>query len=111
MKPYIIRHKDFLSYFSRLTPKEQQQVVPSLNRNHLNTISEVCKKFLKCQLTRDPKVIKKLKRSGEEINSISLKSVPLYQKRKILQTRKGGAILSILLPLAASVITSLLSRK
>ena len=47
MKPYIIRHKDFLSYFSRLTPKEQQQVVPSLNRNHLNTISEVCKKFLK----------------------------------------------------------------
>ena len=110
MKPYIIRHKDFLSYFINLSPKQQKQVIPTLNRNHLNTISEVCKKFLNRQLTQDPKIIRRLKHSRKEINSVSLKSVPLYKKRKILQTRKGGAILSILLPLAASLVTTLLSK-
>ena len=110
MKPYIIRHKDFLSYFSNLAPNQQKQVIPTLNRNHLNTISEVCKKILNRQLTQDPKIIRRLKRSRKEINSVSLKSVPLYKKRKILQTRKGGAILSILLPLAASLVTSLISK-
>ena len=110
MKPYIIRHKDFLSYFNNLSLKQQKQVIPTLNRNHLNTISEVCKNFLNRQLTQDPKIIRRLKRSRKEINSVSLKSVPLYKKRKILQTRKGGAILSILLPLAASLVTSLISK-
>ena len=110
MKPYIIRHKDFLSYFSRLSPNQQRQVIPTLNRNHLNTISEVCKNFLNRQLTQDPKIVRRLKRSKKEINSISLKSLPLYQKRKILQTRKGGAILSVLLPLAATLVSTLLSK-
>ena len=110
MKPYIIRHKDFLTYFNNLSLNQQKQVIPTLNRNHLNTISEVCKNFLNRQLTQDPKIIRRLKRSRKEINSVSLKSVPLYKKRKILQTRKGGAILSILLPLAASLVTSLISK-
>ena len=110
MKPYIIQHHDFLSYFNRLNPKQQQQVIPTLNKNHMNTIAEVCKNFLNCKLTKNPKVIQNLKPSKKEIKTITLKKVPLYQKRKILQSRKGGAILSILLPLAATLATSLLSR-
>ena len=47
----------------------------------------------------------------KEIKSISLKTTPLYKKKKILQSRSGGAILSVLIPLAASLIGSLISRK
>ena len=110
MKLYIFQPHDFLSYFNRLNPKQQRQVILTLNKNHINAIAEVCKSFLDCRLTQDHKVIRKLKPSKKEIKAVILKKLPLYKKRKILQTRKGGAILSILLPLAASLVTSLISK-
>ena len=111
MKPYIVKNKAFLEYFSKLPNKNRRNIIPTLNRDQLNTISEICKKFLKKNLTSCPKIIKKLKPAKKEIHSLTLKTTPLYKKKKILQSRSGGAILSVLLPIAASVIGSLLSRK
>ena len=111
MKPLIVKYKDFLNFFVKLSPKNKQHIIPNLKREQINTISEVCKNFLNHNLTRNPKIIRKVKGSKNEIKSISLKSTPLYQKKKILQSRQGGAILSVLLPLAASLITSIISRK
>ena len=110
MKPYVIRNKEFVEFFGKLSPYKKQKLIPVLSKDQVNTISEICKNFLKRNLTEDPKVIKKLRRTQKEIKTISLKTVPLYKKKNILQTRKGGAILSVLVPLAASVITSLLTR-
>ena len=55
--------------------------------------------------------MKKVKPSQKEIKTISYKTTPLYKKKKILQSRSGGAILSVLLPLAASLIGFLITRR
>lgn len=110
MKPYIIQNKEFLNFFTNLSPNKKKKFIPILSKDQLNTISEICKNFLKRNLTEDPNIVKKVKRCQKEIKTVALKTVPLYRKKKILQSRKGGAILSVLLPLAASVITSLLTK-
>ena len=111
MKPNIIKHEQFLKFFTNLSPRNKLHFIPSLKKEHLNTISEICKNFLKRNLTQNPKIISKVKRSKKEIKAVSLKSTPLYKKKTILKSRRGGAILSVLLPLAASLITSLFTRK
>ena len=111
MKPYIVTNKEFLHFFNQLPPKTKRDFIPTLKKNHVNTISEVCKNFLNRKLTRDSKVISKIKPSRKEIKAVSLKTTPLYKKKKILQSKRGGAILSVLLPLAASLITSLFTKK
>lgn len=110
MKPYLIKQKEFFNFFNNLSPKSKADLIPVLNKEQLNTISEICKNFLKRNLSEDPKVIRKVKTARSEIKSLSLKKTPLYKKKRILQTRQGGAILSVLLPLAASLITSLFSK-
>ena len=111
MKPYIVRHRDFFKFFLNLTPKSKLQIIPNLNKHQVNSISEICKNFLKRNITQDPKVIKKLKSGRKEIKTLSLKTTPLYKKKKILQSKQGGTILSVLLPLAAGVVTSLFTKK
>ena len=106
MKPYIIKNNEFLKYFSKLPQKDKIHLIPTLNRNQLNTISEICKNFLKKNLTKCPKIIKKVKLSQKEIKAIALKRTPLCKKKKKLQSRSGGVILSVILPLAASLIGS-----
>ena len=110
MKPYIVKNKEFIDFFCRLSPRKKQNLIPVLTKDQINTISEISKNFLNRNLTEDPNIIKKLRPSQKEIKTVSLKKVPLYKKKKILRSRKGGAILSVLLPLAASVVTSLLAR-
>ena len=110
MKPYIIQNKEFIEFFSKLSPRKKQNLIPVLSKDQLNTISEVFKNFLKRNLTENPNIVKKLRRNQKEIKTVALKTTPLYKKKKILQTRKGGAILSILLPIAASIVTSLLTK-
>ena len=110
MKPYLLKNKEFLNFFNKLSPRKKNQLIPILSKDQLCTISEVCKNFLRRNLTEKPEIINKVKRSKKEIKTIALKSTPLYKKKKILQTRKGGAILSVLVPLAASIITSLIAK-
>ena len=110
MKPYILTNNEFLNFFSKLPLKSKQQLIPTLNRGEINTTSEVCKNFLSKNLTKCPRIIRKVKSAKREIKAISLKSVPLYRKKKILQSRSGGALLSILLPLAATLLGSLIRK-
>ena len=61
MKPYIVKNKEFLEYFSKLPNKSRRNIIPALKREQLNTISEICKNFLRKNLTSCPKIIKKTK--------------------------------------------------
>ena len=61
MKPYIIQNKEFINFFSKLSPHKKQKLIPLLSKDQINTISEICKKNLKRNLTEDSKVIKKTK--------------------------------------------------
>ena len=82
MKPYVVKNNEFLNYFSKLPMKDRHRIIPTLNRDQLNTVSEVCKNFLRKNLTTSPKVIKILKKSKKEIKTLSLKTTPLYKKKK-----------------------------
>ena len=76
MKPYVIKNNEFLNYFSKLPTKNKRNIIPTLNRNQINTISEVCKNFLEKNLTTRPKIIKKLKSFKKEIKSVAIKKKP-----------------------------------
>ena len=54
MKPYIIKNNEFLKYFSKLPQKNKIHLIPTLNRDQLNTISEICKNFLKKRFNNLP---------------------------------------------------------
>ena len=103
----IDRNKEFVLFISRLSAKDRRKIINVLGSEHINTISEIFQNFLKKNLTQDLGEIKKLTRYRQEVREIALKKIPLHRKKKILQTRKGGAILSVLLPLAAGLISSL----
>ena len=111
MKPYILKYKEFLKYFSKLPQKGRIRVIPHLNRGHINAISEICQNFLKENLTKCSKVIRKLKPSKKQIKALALKKTSLRKKKQILQSRAGGGILSVLLPIATSLIGSLIGRR
>ena len=111
MKSYLERNKDFLQFFHRLTPKQRNAILPNLSGNHINTIAEIFRNFLNKNLTHDKKVIRKVQHCKNEIRAVALKQTPHYKKKQILQSRRGGAILSVLLPLAAGLISSLITRR
>ena len=74
MKPYIVKNNEFLKYFSKLPERNKIHLIPTLNRNQLNTISEICKNVLSKNLTTCPKIIRKVKPSKNEIKSVSFKN-------------------------------------
>ena len=82
MKPYIVKNNEFLRYFSKLPSQKQKHLIPTLNTNQLNTISEICKNFLKKNLTSCPKIIHQVKPSQKQIKAIALKKKRHYIRRK-----------------------------
>ena len=107
--PLIVKHKDFLLYFNQLKPKERREILRTLKKDHVHCLSEIFSNFLKKKLTVNPQILRRLLKHKLHIKTVALKKTPLYQKRKILSSVRGGGILSVLLPLAASVLGSLLT--
>lgn len=107
----IEQNKDFILFLNKLNGKDRKKVLSVLGGNYIKTISEIFLNFLKQNLTTDGGIIKKIFKYKKEVRKVSTKSVPVSKKREILKGRKGGAILSVLLPLAASIVTSLIARK
>lgn len=105
------KNKEFILFLNKLSKKERSKILQNLGSPYINTISEIFSNFLLQNLTQNHSVIKKVKQYKNEVRAISKKKAALHLKKKILTGRKGGAILSVLLPLAASLITSLISRK
>ena len=54
MKPYIIKNNEFLKYFSKLPQKNKIHLIPTLNKDQLNVISDICKNFLKKKFNNLP---------------------------------------------------------
>ena len=62
------------------------------------------------KLTENPSILKKLKKYAKEIRLVALKKTSLKNKKKVLNSQRGGALLSILLPIATAVISGLLRK-
>ena len=78
-----------------------------LKKRHIDCIAEIFLIFLKNNLTCDKGVIKSLNKYKNDIRKVAKKGESTTLKRKIFKSQRGGAILLLLLPLVASVITSL----
>ena len=104
----VERERDFLQYFTRQEPKRRRKIIEHLQRPQLNCISEIFSNFLKCNLTKKPQVIARLRKHKRDIHRISLKKTPLREKRAILRSRRGGNILNVLLPIASALLSTVL---
>lgn len=106
--PLIVQHKDLVFLLSHISPKLRKEVLRGLKKKELNCISEIFSNFLKKRLTSDSSIIHKLKKFRSDIHAVALKKTPVFKKRAILLSKRGGSILGTLLPIAVSLITSLL---
>lgn len=104
----VIKNQEFIQFLCNLSPTSRSKLITSLGGQYINTISEICNNFLKKNLTQDSKVIRKILPYKKDVREVALKKNPIYKKKRILQSQRGGAILSILLPLAVGLISSLL---
>ena len=104
----IDKNKEFILFLSGVSAHDRARIVAALSGEYINTISEIFKNFLGRNLTHDQDDIKRLVKYRREVRQVARKKTPLREKKKILLSRKGGAILSVLLPLAAGLISSFL---
>ena len=102
-------HIDFIQFLNKLSPEKRTKLIHSLSSCHINTLSEIFKNFLLKNITTNPKIIKRLKPYKKEVGEVAKRKTPIYKKRKILKSIKGGAILSILLPVATAILSTLFS--
>lgn len=109
-EPLILQHKDLIFLLSHLSPKLRKDLIKSLKRSEIECISEIFSNFLKKRLTDKPNIISKLKKIKKDIRTVALKKTPLFKKKAILLSQRGGSILMALLPLVTSVITGLLQK-
>ena len=104
------RNKEFILFLNKLSKVERTKILQNLGSEYINTISEIFSNFLLQNLTSDHNTIKKVRKYKKEVRVIAKKKSPLYLRKKYLSSKKEGAILSVLLPLAAGLISSIIGR-
>lgn len=107
-QPLIVQCKELIFFLNQLTPSQRASVIQSLKHKHLSSLAEVFANFLQSNLPASKPVIKKLKRYRDTIQKVARKTTKVSDRRNILRSRRGGAILSVLLPLAATFLSRLL---
>lgn len=105
----LAKNKEFILFLTHLPPCERSKILSVVGGQQINTISEIFKNFLVKNLTQNASDVSKLSRYRREVREVARKRTPITEKRKILRSRRGGAILSVLLPLAASLISSIIA--
>ena len=87
------------------TPKLKKAIIKHAPTDLVTAISEIVLNLIKgvIKLTADQK--KRLSQYKKELLALAKKKVPLGKKRKIL-VQKGGGVVSILVPLALSLLSS-----
>lgn len=99
-----------LEHLRNLLKSKSKKKVLKLCPNH--TIKSVCEcalNLLQGNIPISNLQKRKLVPHKLRIRKLADKKVPLYRKRKLLQTQRGEGLLSILLPAAITAITSLIN--
>ena len=83
----------------------------NLPKEVINALSEVILNGYCGNIPLNERDIQKLKPYRKLMEILSNKNVKVEERKKLMSSNKGGSLLSVLIPLASSVITNLLSRK
>ena len=90
---------------------EIKKIVKSFPAHIINAISEVVLNGFCGNIPLNKSDIEKLKPFRRLMKSLSNKSIKVGERKKLMISKKGGSLLSVIIPLAASVITGLISKK
>ena len=105
MSAVVKRALPLLQVLVGATPKLKKAIIKHAPADLVTAISEIVLNLIKgvIKLTADQK--KRLSRYKKELLALAKKKVSLGKKRKIL-VQKGGGVVSILVPLALSLLSS-----
>ena len=106
--PLLVEYSDLIKLLTTLSPKKRSQLISQLKGREINCLSEIVSNFLQKRLTTNPNVIEKLRKYRNDLKIVAKKKTPIYLKKKIYLSRRGGAILTTLLPLAVSLLSSII---
>ena len=108
--PLLLSNKEFLIFLNSLPLDKKKKVLSTLSKKHVDSISEIFINFLNHHLPIADKIIKRLAKFKKEARLLALKKTPVKKKINILKSNRGGALLSALLPVAVTLISSLLRK-
>ena len=106
MSSVVRRALPLLKVLVDATPKLKKAIIKHGPRELVIAISEIVLNLIKGVIKLTAQQKKRLSRYKKELLALARKKVSLGKKRKILVQKGGSAAVSILLPLALSLLSS-----
>lgn len=107
--PRVIKQCGFIKLLCRLNEKSRKLLLQQCKSCEINALCEIVLNFLNKNVTQNKKIVAKLKKYKNMMREIAYKSTPIARKRSLFKSKRGGTILSLLLPIV-STLTSLLIK-
>ena len=105
MSAVVKRALSLLKVLVDATPKLKKAIIKHAPTDLVTAISEIVLNLIKGVIKLTAHQKKRLSRYKKELLALAKKKVSLGKKRKIL-VQKGGGVVSILVPLALSLLSS-----
>ena len=102
MSERIQRHACDLHYLLKATPAVRKAIIDKADSSLISCICECVKNILKGHCALQPKEKKNLAKHKRDLRQLVNKSLPIKEKRRIIQ--KGGFLSALLAPLASMVV-------
>ena len=109
--PISAQYCHFIKFLKNKSEREIRTVVKNLPIQLINVLSEIILNCLGGNITKKPKNIELLKPYRKLMKQIAKRKNSYNNRKSLLASKKGGGLLSLLLPLAATVIGSLVNSK
>ena len=109
--PLSAQYCDFILFLKSKDENKIKEIVKNLPVPIINALSEVILNGMCGNIPLNKSDIDKLKPFRKLMQSLSNKSNSASSRKQLMISKKGGSLLSIILPLAAVTISRLISQK
>ena len=109
--PLSAQYCDFILFLKSKHENKIKEIVKNLPVAFINALSEIILNGMCGNIPLNKSDIEKLKPFRKLMQSLSNKSNSASSRKKLMISKKGGSLLSIILPLAAATISRLISQK
>ena len=109
--PLSAQHCDFILFLKSKDKNKIKEIVKNLPVPVINALSEIILNGFCGNIPLNKSDIEKLKPFRKLMKSLSNKSNSASLRKKLMISKKGGSLLSIILPLAVATISRLISQK
>ena len=109
--PLSAQHCDFILFLKSKDENKIKEIVKNLPVAVINALSEIILNGFCGNIPLNKSGIEKLKPFRKLMKSLSNKSNSASLRKKLMISKKGGSLLSIILPLAVATISRLISQK